>query len=193
MINRTMILRSAFWSGHLTYRKWRGIVRKGPGEHSWVFIQSFLHLPMDWLLREIGDEKFISIWPEVRKGFTANSPFERTVLDAWDALWGVMAAGDSQYPVSLEVARLPGRRREVLKIVVCNPGISIYDLARRTHRDYSRVLKDVRLLAEMGEVESRTDPRSGRKAKQLLPVRSINSRLVAPTLPLPRKGGGNMS
>lgn len=178
MINRAMILRSAFWSGPLTYNKWRGIVRKGPREHAWVFVQSFLHLPMDWLLGEIGDEKFISIWPEVRKGFTADSPFENTALDAWDAVWGVMAVGDSQYPVSFEVARLPGRRLEVLKMVVCNPGISIYDLARRTHRNYSRVFKDVQLLVEMGEIESRPDPRSGRKARQLLPVRSINNMLA---------------
>ena len=177
-MNRTMILRSAFWSGPLTYSKWRGIVRKGPLEHAWVFVQSFLYLPMDWLLGEIGDEKFISIWPDVRKGFSANSPLEIIVHDAWDAVWGVMAAGDAQYPVSFEVASLPGRRREVLKMVVCNPGISIYDLARRTHRNYSRVFKDVQLLVEMGEIESRPDPRSGRKARQLLPVRSINNTLV---------------
>jgi len=177
-MNRTMILRSAFWSGPLTYSKWRGIVRKGPLEHSWVFVQSFLYLSMDWLLGEIGDEKFISIWPEVRKGFAADSPFEKTALDAWDAVWGVMAAGDAQYPVSFEVARLSGMRREVLKMVVCNPGISIYDLARRTDRNYSRVFKDVQLLVEMGEIESRPDPRSGRKARQLLPVRSINNELI---------------
>ncbi|MCC6543276.1 MAG: MarR family transcriptional regulator, partial [Nitrospirae bacterium] len=65
-----------------------------------------------------------------------------------------------------------------LKMVVCNPGISIYDLARRTDRNYSRVFKDVQLLVEMGEIESRPDPRSGRKARQLLPVRSINNELI---------------
>lgn len=89
-----------------------------------------------------------------------------------------MAARDSSYPVSSEVARLPRMRREVLKTVVCNPGISIYELAKRTRRDYSRVLKDVRLLTEMDEIESRPDLRSSRKAKQLLPVRSINARLA---------------
>lgn len=139
-----------------------------------VFVQSFLHLPMDWLLEEIGEERFIVIWPEARKGFDSNSPLEDITLGAWDAIWGVKAAGDSQYPVSPEVASLPRIRREVLKTIVCNPGISIYDLAKRLKRDYSRVLKDVRLLAEMGEVEVRPDPRSSRKAKRLIPVRSIN-------------------
>lgn len=178
MTSKDMILKLAFWSGRLTYRKWRGIIRRGPQRHTRVFVQSFLHLPMDWLLGEIGSEKFISIWPEVRKGFSTDSPFETAILVAWDAIWGVMAAGDSQYPVSSRVARLPRMRREVLKTVVCNPGISIYDLAKRTRRDYSRVFKDVRLLTETGEIVSRPDPRSSRKAKQLLPVRSINTRLA---------------
>jgi hypothetical protein len=178
-----MILRSAFWSGRLTYRKWRGILRRGPQAHTRVFVQSFLHLPMDWLLSEMGDEKFISIWPEVRKGFLTDSPFETAVLDAWDATWGVMVAGDSQYPVSAGIARLPRMRREVLRAVVCNPGISVYDLAKRIGRDYSRVLKDVRQLVEMDEIKSRPDPHSSRKAKQLLPVRSINAGLAGIAIP----------
>lgn len=178
MIGRTMILRSAFWSGRLTYRKWRGIVRKGPEEHMRVFVQSFLHLPMDWLLKEIGEERFISIWPEVRNGFDKDSPLDAITLDAWDAVWGAKAAGDSHYPVSPEVASLPRMRRVVLQTIVCNPGISIYELAKKLRRDYSRVLKDVRLLKEMGEVEVRPDPRSSRKAKRLVPMRSINTVLA---------------
>jgi hypothetical protein len=178
MMDRAMVLRSAFWSGRLTYRKWRGIVRRGPKEHMRVFVQSFLHLPMEWLLEEIGEERFISIWPEVRKGFAVDSPFEKTVSDAWGAIWGVMAAGDSQYPVITDVAHLPRMRREVLKTIVRYPGISIYDLAKMLQRDYSRVFKDVQLLAEMGEVEIRLDPQSDRKAKRLVPVRSINAALA---------------
>lgn len=177
MTDRTIILRSAFWSGQLTYRKWRGIIRRGPEGHMRVFVQSFLHLPMDWLLTEIGDEKFISIWTEIREGFDEKSPFDKTILDAWDAIWGVMVAGDAQYPVSSEVSRMPRMRREVLKTIVQNPGITIYDVAKKLQRDYSRVLKDIQLLSEMGEIEKRPDPKSVRKAKQLLPTRSINSTL----------------
>ncbi len=178
MTDRVMVLRSAFWSGRLTYKKWRGILRGGPQAHMRIFVQAFLHMPMDWLLGEIGTEKFISIWPDVRNEFSMDSPFEKGVLDAWDAIWGVKITGDSQYPVSFDMARLPRRRREVLKTIVCNPGISIYGLAKRTRRDYSRVLKDVRLLAETGEIEIRLDHGSSRKAKQLLPVRSINAELA---------------
>ena len=178
MMSRAMILRSAFWSGRLTYRRWRGIIRRGPREHMRFFVQSFHHLPMDLLLKEIGDERFISIWPEVRKGFDKDSPPETAILDAWDAIWGVIAVGDSQYPVNSEVARLPGMRREVLKTVVCNPGISIYDLAGRLQRDYSRVWKDVRLLTEMGEIEIISDTGSKRRVKRLLPAHSINAGLA---------------
>jgi hypothetical protein len=179
MTDNAMVLRSAFWSGDISYRKWRGIIRKGPEKHMRIYLQSFLHLPIDWLRKEIGDDRFISIWPDVRKGYSFDSPYEMTALDAWDVIWGVLAAGDSQYPVSSEVARLPKMRREILKTIVCNPGVSIYDVAKKTNRDYSRVFKDVHQLAEMGEIEIRLDPNSRRKAKQLLPAKSINAKLSA--------------
>jgi hypothetical protein len=133
---------------------------------------------MGWLLTELGDEKFISVWPQVRDEFSRDSPFETMMLDAWDALWGVKVAGDSQYPVSSELAKLPRMRREVLKAVVGNPGISVYALARDLRRDYSRVFKDVRLLIEMKEIQVRPDARSKRKIKQLLPARSVNAALA---------------
>jgi hypothetical protein len=159
------------------------MVRMGPAAHMRIFVQSFLHLPMDWLLGELGDEKFISVWPQVRQEFSADSPFETAMRDAWDALWGVKVAGDSQYPVRSELAGLPGKRREALKAIVRNPGISVYELARELHRDYSRVFKDVRLLIEMGEIQVRQDVRSNRKIKRLLPARSINTALAGMAIP----------
>lgn len=178
MTGRDIMLRSAFWSGRLTYRKWRGIVRKGPQGHMRVFVQSFLHMPMDWLLGEIGRERFVTIWPEVRNGVGSDSSFGKTVLEAWDTIWGVIAAGDSQYPVSSGVGHLSGKRREVLITVVNNPGINIYTLTRRLQRDYSRVLKDVQLLTAMGEIGSIPDTDSNRKAKQLLSIHSVNTKLA---------------
>ena len=172
------VLRSAFWSGHFTYRKWRGMVRRGPGEHMRVFVQAFLHLPMDWLLRELGDERFLSVWPRVRESFADDSPFEITMRDAWDAVWGAKAAGDAQYPVSAEIGALPGKRREILQAVVLNPGVSIYALARKLHRDYTRVFKDVRVLTDMGEIQLRREMSSNRRITRLLPTRSVNVALA---------------
>lgn len=178
MKNSAKVLRSAFWSGRMTYRMWRGMVRRGPKAHMKVFVQSFLHLPLDWLHSELGDEKFITVWPQIRDEFSRDSPFEMTIQRAWDALWGAKAAGDAQYPVSSEVAALPRMRREVLKAVVQNPGISVYALAKELNRDYSRVFKDVSALIEMKEIQAREDMRANRKIKQLLPARSINTVLA---------------
>ncbi len=143
-----------------------------------VFVQSFLHLPMEWLLGELGEKKFISFWPLVREQFSKDSPFEIQIRDAWDALWGVKVAGDSQYPVRTRLADLPEKRREVLQAVVNDPGISIYALTRKLHRDYSRVFKDVRLLVAMDEIQIRHDVRSNRRITRLLPAHSINTALA---------------
>lgn len=86
MTERTIILRSAFWSGQLTYRKWRGIIRRGSEGHMRVFVQSFLHLPMDWLLREIGDEKFIRDYSRVLKDIRFNLYFSTEPLPSQPVL-----------------------------------------------------------------------------------------------------------
>jgi len=175
---RQKILRQAFWSGDTSYRRWRGIMRKGLEGHRKVFRQSFLYLPVRWLLREIGEERFVGVWPEIRDEFNIDSPEERTAVDAWDAIWGMIATGDSQYPVDPDVAIISRKRREILQIVVCNPGISAYSVAKRTERNYSRVYKDIQLLIEKGMVESRLKAGSTRREMLLIPKRSGNSMLV---------------
>lgn len=175
---RQRILRQAFWSGETSYRRWRGIMRRGPEGHRKAFWQSFLYLPVRWLLQEIGEERFIEIWPEIRDEFDMDSPEERTALDAWDAIWGMIATGDSQYPVDPEVAMISRMRREILQLVVCNPGISAYSVAKKTERNYSRVYKDIQLLIEKGMVESRPKAGSTRREMLLIPRRSLNARLA---------------
>src|SRR3972149_5331785 len=103
---RQRILRQAFWSGEMSYRRWRGIMRRGPEGHRKTFRQSFLYLPVRWLLYEIGEERFVEVWPEIRDEFSMDSSEERTAVNAWDAVWGMIAAGDSQYPVDPDVATL---------------------------------------------------------------------------------------
>lgn len=176
---RQRILRQAFWSGDMSYKRWRGIMRSGPEGHRKAFWQSFLYLPLRWLLQEIGEERFIEVWPEIRDEFNTDSPEERTAVDAWDAVWGMIATGDSQYPVDPGVAILSSRRREVLQIVVCNPGISAYSVAKKTERNYSRVYKDIQMLIEKGMVESRPRVGSMRREIQLIPRLSENAKLVA--------------
>lgn len=176
---KRMILRRAFWSGGMSYRKWRGIMRKGPEGHRKAFWQSFHYLPMRWLLREIGEDRFIDVWPGIRSEFSTTSPGERTARDAWDAVWGLLAVGDSQYPVDPHVAGLSRKRREILRFIVCNPGISAYAVARKMKRDYSRVYKDIRELVEKGMIEAGIAPVSPRHELQLVPRMSANAILRA--------------
>ena len=172
------ILRQAFWSGDTSYRRWRGIMRKGPEGHRKAFWQSFLYLPVRWLLQEIGEERFVDVWPEIRSEFNIDSPEERTSVDAWDAIWGMISTGDSQYPVDPDVAMISRKRREILQLVVCNPGISAYSVAKKTERNYSRVYKDIQVLIEKGMVEPRPKAGSTRREMLLIPKRSGNYALV---------------
>ncbi len=128
MRDRELILRSAFWSGRLTYRKWRGIVRRAPHTHTSILVQAFVHIPIDWLLKEIGRERFIKVWSELRKHLLRSPPPYRVALDAWDGVWGMLAVGDISYPVKREVAYLPKKRRELLRLIISNPGIITYEL-----------------------------------------------------------------
>src|SRR3989338_143548 len=136
---RQRILRQAFWSGEMSYRRWRGIMRRGPEGHRKTFRQSFLYLPVRWLLHEIGEERFVEVWPAIRDEFSMDSSAERLAVHAWDAVWGMIAAGDSQSPVAPEVAMIPRRRREILHLIGRTPEMSAYPVAKKTGRDYSRI------------------------------------------------------
>lgn len=177
-IEKERILRQAFWSGKMSYRNWRGILRSDALGHKNILLQSFRYLPMSWLLQEIGEDRFVKIWPSLRSGFNPVFPEEKTAKDAWDAIWGMIAAGDSQYTVDTAVAGLSRLRREILKLIMCNPGVTAYLIAKETGRSYSRVHKDIQMLIENELVTSRPMPSSVRKERCLLPKNSINASLA---------------
>lgn len=176
--DKNKILMKAFWSGRMDYRRWRRIVRGTPEGHKKVFYYSFLHLPMRWLLKEMETERFVKIWPLIRNEFSKNSASDRRAKDGWDALWGMITVGDSQYPVTPQVSGLSKKRREIMRLIVRNPGISSYEIAKQTKRDYSRVYKDISLLKEMRMVESIEKEGNLRRVRQLIPVHSVNARLA---------------
>jgi len=176
--DRQRILRQAFWSGEMRYKRWRGIMRKDPNGHRRAVLQSFLYLPVRWLLDEIKEEKFIKVWPKIRKMFNGDSAEEKTAVNAWDAVWGMIAACDSQYPIDPNIAMISRKRREILQLVVGHPGISAYLVAKKTGRDYSRIYKDVQILIEKGMVEAIPQEGSIRRAIQLIPKKSCNAVLT---------------
>lgn len=178
-IKRERILRQAFWSGKISYRKWRGILLGDATAHRNILLQAFRYLPISWLLREIGEDRFVKIWPSLRDGFDVSSPEERNAKDAWDAVWGIVAAGDSQYPVDAAVGDLSTKRREILKLVINRPGATAYAIAKETGRSYSRVYKDIGMLVEKGVIEARQPlPGSVRKERCIVPKKSINASLA---------------
>jgi len=172
------VLRKAFWSGTMAYRKWRRIIRGEVEAHNGVFCQSFRHLPMRFLLQEVGKDHFVRIWPELHNSLSEDSPEDKRARDAWDALWGMMTVGDSQYPVSSAVSNLSKKRREVMRLIVGNPGTSAYGIAKITGRDYSRVHKDISMLMDMGIVNAIEGKDLIRKRRQLIPVHSVNAVLA---------------
>lgn len=161
----------------MPYRAWIGSMKRGETS---VLKQSFKHLPLRWVIQEVGKDFIVKRWPSIREViYDQYDPILTQRCEAWDAVWGTLSTGDSQYPVMEEVAILSKKRREVLKEVIANVGISIYDLAKHTNRDYTRVHKDVTLLKEKGLIESRrVSSGENREVASLLPVHSVNRDLA---------------
>ena len=86
--------------------------------------------------------------------------------------------GDSQYPVTDKTARLSKCRKDLLKVIAESPGVSIYQLAKQTQRQYSRVHKDVALLVKEGILEVVKNKSEGRQISNVSAVESTNTKLA---------------
>lgn len=172
-------LRTAFWSGGISVKKWRRAIRARSLSHKALVKTSFMHMPSVLLVREIGRKEFIKRWPELRKLFNPRNNSERKRLLLFDSIWGLLTAGDSQYPVSEQIARLSKGRRQILREIVNHPGITIYALSEKVNRQYSRVFKEVKMLAALNLVDIKEDRHQGRKISKLTSPHSINTELAA--------------
>ncbi len=177
--DKQLQLRKAFWSGTFPYHKWFAIISmRDFSHHRETLKTSFQYLPVDWLLDEFKRHRFIRKWPELRTLLDPVAPMEKMRLQIWDTLWGLLATGDSQYPVSPTVAELGTKRRAFLREVIMYPGIATYEISRKHGRDYSRAYKDQRLLVDKGLLWTREDRRNGRKIHRLYVVDSVNTALI---------------
>lgn len=170
-------LRAAFWSGDLSEKKWRRAIRDPAMGHQAILKTSFEHMPSPLLIREMGEKEFIKRWPSIRKLFDANNPGEYKRLLLFDAIWGILTTGDSRYPVSEQTASLSKGRLQILREVVRHPGVSIYTLSRKLGRDYSRIFKEVKMLASQKLLEIKKDRIRGRNVSRLFARHSINTEL----------------
>jgi len=150
-------IRKTYWSGPPPLERFLAWWRN-PRRHAAMLRAALTYMdPMALLRFAMGSEWLVRHWPDLREGFSESDPLETQARDVWDALWGAYAVGDSQYPAHLmrTVAHLGKARRRLLREIVVEPGLSVYALAKRLRRDYSRVYKDVRLLETLGLVETR--------------------------------------
>ncbi len=176
-MDKIEILRQAYWSGAPTYRQFRGYLRDVE-KHKKVVAIAFRHLPMQFMLEEYGKDRFIRDWPKIRSEFSFDQPLDQKPLETYDAIWGLWCVGDCQYPVSSTIARLSKRRKQIMRLVINEPGISIYSLAKKQSRNYSSVYKDVKYLIDRRLLEATAAKSRGRTIMKIVAPDSINTRLV---------------
>lgn len=178
LADKQTMLRRAFWSGDFPYAKWRRIMRaRAIVGHIETLKTSFIRLPKGFLVQEVGEERFIKLWPKIRSHMNISNGSEAKAISEWDTIWGVLAVGDSQYPVSEDIATMGKKRRNLLKTIAQEPGISIYRLSKRAERDYSRVYKDVKELMSRGALDSKKSRDKGRQVVHLFANNSLNNEL----------------
>ena len=176
-MDKIEILRQAYWSGAPTYRQFRGYLRDVE-KHKKSVATAFRHLPMKFILEECEKDRFIRDWPKIRSEFSVDQPLDLKPLETYDAIWGLWCVGDCQYPVSSTVARLSKRRKQIMRLTINEPGISIYNLAKKQSRDYSSVYKDVKYLIDQRLLDATAAKSRGRTIKKIVAPDSINTRLV---------------
>jgi len=180
-IDPQKVLKMAFWDRMISYPTWKRIICGREPDYSDVILRSFTYLPMRWLVEVMEEDKFLLRWPLLREPILASGePLALRRVPAWDALWGIICVGDSQFPVSQEVSSLPRKKRQLLKIIVLEGICSLHDAAMISGRNYDVVRRDVNYLAQKGLV-SVSCHRSGSNGAMTTVVApaSINAELAA--------------
>jgi len=170
--------RGAFWSGIVSASKWHSMLGN-PGKHGKMIKAFFDARPPDTALKTMGEKRFIKQWPKIRNLFSQAERKDQARQRLFDATWSVLVTGDSQYPVNAKITSLSKGRQAIIKATIETPGISIYQLAKGVHRDYSRVYKEVMLLQEKKIfVVTKGGKSHGRQISQVFAKDSINTKLA---------------
>src|SRR3989338_6821552 len=128
----------AFWDqGKLSYAKWLSAFKSGNAN---VIRQSFNHIRASDLIALIGMRQFIKAWPLLRNTDEINEN-KKAILDA---AWGFYTVGDVSFPVSPSVTRFHPKKLGTLSVLARSGGRdTIYQIAKKTGRDYRRVYHDI--------------------------------------------------
>lgn len=152
--------RMAFWDqGKLDYANWLTAFKSGNVN---TIRQSINHMRAADLIELIGIRKFITVWPSLRITNELNET-KKTILDA---AWGWYVAGDTSFPVYASATRFHPKKLGTLRVLAKSTGRdSIYQIAKKTGRDYRRVHDDIMDFVEDGIAIVATEIRNGRVAK----------------------------
>lgn len=137
--DRNTILKRAFWSGDMDYPQWKKMVlARYDSRHKRIIAESLKHLPIFWVINEIGHTRFIKKWPAWRQWM---EPSPRR--EALDGCWGIAALGDIQAEVEPAIAVLGKKKLAAIRMANLNPRKSIYQIAKDLGRDYAAVHRDI--------------------------------------------------
>lgn len=160
----SQVARIVFWGRDVELGVWRaGIL----AAHRSYLPQSVKSMSNWNFIRFLGRKQFISHWPEIRQVLDVNSPDVARL----DAAWSYAATGTFNMPPQAALVSLPGRRREVLDVIVHQQGVSIYDIAKVAKIAYRRVFDHVIALVNLGLVRKRIDEHGPRRIARLYTLR----------------------
>lgn len=163
------VAQMVFWGRNVELGAWRAGIMAA---HRSYLPQSAKSMSSWNFIRFLGRNQFVAHWPEIRQALDVNSP----EVARLDAAWSYAATGTFNMPPQAALASLPGRRREVLNIIIHQQGVSIYDVAKLTKIAYRRVFDHVTALISQGLVRKRIDEHGPRRIARLYTLRGNSER-----------------
>ena len=158
------VARLVFWNRDVDLATWRAGVLAG---HRSYLPQSIKQMSTWNFIRFLGRKQFIAKWPELRKYLDTKSPDVARL----DAAWSYAATGTFNMPPESAFTAFPGRRREVMDVIVHHQGASIYEVAKLARVPYRRAYDHVKALIDQGLVRKRMDDHGPRRVARLYTLR----------------------
>lgn len=152
--------RMAFWDqGNIDFAKWLPAFKSDKAN---VTRQSINYMRAADLIALIGKKQFIKLWPHLRM----NAVLKESKKAILDSAWGLYVVGDVSFSVSASVARFHPKKLATLRVLAKSSGHdSIYQIAKKTGRNYRRVHDDIMDFVKGGLAVIGTEIRNGRTLK----------------------------
>ena len=167
---------AAFWSVRLSEQEWKKRMRN-PKKHLSTILHSLVWMKPETVIPAITRKTFSRQWPSWRQQIVAmEGPIAEASRQVFDAFWGVTTLSDSQHKPLPVFSAIGEKRRDLLRFFIENPGATVYDAKKATHRDYARLHKDTDWL-ERHDLIERSEAEQGIRTR--IPVWAKHSINVA--------------